>query len=65
MDAEVPEYFQAFLSTGAMVYVNSANKHKAHNMLLRVSNCVNQAVKIHVCKNWFGTVKYTLKFNNK
>lgn len=45
MDAEVHEYFQAFLSTGDMVYVNSTNKHKAHNMLLRLSNCVNQAVK--------------------
>lgn len=52
MDGEVHEYFQAFLSTGGMLYVNSTNKHKAYNMLLRVSSCVSIFTK------WFMNVKY-------
>lgn len=59
-DAEIHEYFQAFLSTGDMLYINSTYKHKAYNMLLRISSCV-----ISILKKWFMIVKYNKKFNNR
>lgn len=51
--------FKHFCQQEDMVYVNSTDKHKAHNMSLSVSSYVTS-----IFKKWFMNVKYNCKFNN-